>query len=220
MSPVLKTRNSKIALAVVVAVAIGVGAYAFTALNTVPASNAGAGSGAVSGYVVTNLHYNLDATTPANIDSLTFTITPAVPSTGSGKVIISAALSTGGPTNYTCVTDSGGTNVTCATLSPQLTHGADHRRHGRGGPVAPSVADRRRWSKMGLNEPCQHRPARPTRTPRQTGRGRNRWVRTGLKESCRRRHARRPPGYRPVDHVGSGGARGLDDLRHHRRDQQ
>ena len=121
MSRVLKTRNSKIAVAVVVALAIGGGAYAFTASNTVPASTAGAGSGAVSGYTVTNLHYNLNATAPANIDSLTFTITPSVPSTGTGKVVISAALSTGGPTNYTCTTDTAGVVATCATVSPQLT---------------------------------------------------------------------------------------------------
>jgi hypothetical protein len=121
VSRVLQTRNSKIALAVVVALAVGGGAYAFTASNTVPASTAGAGSGAVSGYTVTNLHYALDATTPTNIDSLTFTITPTVPSTGTGKVVISAALSTGGPTTYTCTTDTTGTLVTCATVSPQLT---------------------------------------------------------------------------------------------------
>src|SRR5580658_9854527 len=104
------------------ALAIGGGAYAFTASNTVPSSTVGAGAGVVSGYTVTNIHYVLDATTPANIDSLTFTIAPAVPSTGSGKVLISAALSTGGPTNYTCTTDTGGTNVTCGTILPtQLT---------------------------------------------------------------------------------------------------
>ncbi len=101
--------------------AIAGGAYAFTASNTVPATTAGAGAGAVSGFTVTNLHYALNATTPANIDSLTFTISPAVPSTSSGKVIVSAALSTGGPTNYTCSTDTAGTTVTCATTSPQLT---------------------------------------------------------------------------------------------------
>ena len=105
-----------------IALAIGGGAYAFTASNTVPATTVGAGAGAVSGFTVTNIHYALDATTPANIDSLTFTISPAVPSTGSGKVIIAAALSTGGPTNYTCTTDTGGSNVTCATILPtQLT---------------------------------------------------------------------------------------------------
>jgi hypothetical protein len=112
-----KSRKVPILGAIVVALAIGGGAYAFTASNTVPASTVGAGAGAVSGFTITNL-----PTTPANIDSLTFTISPAVPSTGSGKVIIAAALSTGGPTNYTCTTDTGGTNVTCATILPtQLT---------------------------------------------------------------------------------------------------
>ena len=115
-------RKVTIVAAVGIAMAIGGGAYAFTASNTVPATTAGAGAGAVTGYTVTNIHYILNATTPANIDSLTFTISPAVPSTGSGRVIVAAALSTGGPTNYTCTTDvTLGTTVTCVTTSPQLT---------------------------------------------------------------------------------------------------
>jgi archaellin len=69
-------RGAIIGAAVAVAMAIGGGAYAFTASNTVPATSAGAGTGVVSGYTVTNLHYSLDATTPTNIDSLTFTISP------------------------------------------------------------------------------------------------------------------------------------------------
>jgi hypothetical protein len=113
--------TAKIVVATISAVAIGGGIYAFTATNTVPNTTAGAGSGAVSGYTVTNLHYNLNATTPANIDSLTFTISPAVPSTSTGKVVIQAALSTGGPTSYTCTTDATGATVTCPTASPQLT---------------------------------------------------------------------------------------------------
>jgi hypothetical protein len=87
----------------------------------VPATTAGSGAGVVSGYTITNIHYALDATTPSNIDSVTFTISPVVPSTGTGKVVIAAALSTGGPTNYTCTTDSTGATVTCATTTPQLT---------------------------------------------------------------------------------------------------
>jgi hypothetical protein len=110
-----------IVFGIVAALAIAGGAYAFTASNTVPATTAGAGAGAVSGYTVTNLHYALDTTTPANIDSLTFTISPAVPSTGTGKVTISAALSAGGPNPYTCTTDTAGTTATCVTSSPQLT---------------------------------------------------------------------------------------------------
>ena len=116
-----KSRKVPILGAIVVALAIGGGAYAFTASNTVPASTVGAGAGAVSGFTITNLHYVLDTTTPANIDSLTFTISPADPSTGTGKVVIAAALSTGGPNNYTCTTDTPGTTVTCPTTSPQLT---------------------------------------------------------------------------------------------------
>jgi len=71
---------------------------------------------------VTNLHYSLNATTPLNIDSLTFTVSPVIPNTGSGKVIVQAILTTGGPNTYTCTTDATGATVTCPTTSPtQLT---------------------------------------------------------------------------------------------------
>jgi hypothetical protein len=56
-----------------------------------------------------------------NIDSLTFTVSRVIPSSGSGKVLISAVLTTGGPTTYTCSTNSAGDSVTCPTTSPQLT---------------------------------------------------------------------------------------------------
>lgn len=116
-----KRTKMAIVLGVVAAALIAGGAYAFTASNTVPSTTAGAGSGVVSGYTVTNLHYGLNSTTPANIDSLTFTISPVVPSASTGKVVIAAGLSVGGPTNYTCSTDTTGATVTCATVSPQLT---------------------------------------------------------------------------------------------------
>jgi hypothetical protein len=120
MSTQLRTR---VLTAAVAAMAIAGGAYAFTAANTVPNSTAGAGSGTVSGYTVTNLHYALDATTPANIDSVAFTVSPVIPSTGDGKVIVQATLSSGGPVTYTCTTNTAGDTVTCATTSPQLTAG-------------------------------------------------------------------------------------------------
>lgn len=107
--------------ALLLSLVIAGGAYAFTASNTVPASNAGSGSGTVSGYTVSNVHYALDPTTPDNVDSVTFTIAPAVPNTGSGQVIVSANLNSGGPYTYTCATDTAGTTVTCTTTSPQLT---------------------------------------------------------------------------------------------------
>lgn len=116
-----KFKYTRFLVVVVAALTIAGGAYAFTASNTVPASTAGAGSGAVSGYVITNVHYALNATTPLNIDTLTFTVSPVIPNTGSGKVIVSAALSTGGPNSYSCTTNTAGDTVTCATTSPQLT---------------------------------------------------------------------------------------------------
>jgi hypothetical protein len=121
MNKLTKQRKISVLIGLAVALGIGGGAYAFTASNTVPATIAGTGVGVVSGYTVTNIHYALNSTTPANIDSLTFTLSPAIPSTSSGKVIIAAALSVGGPTNYTCTTDVAGTTATCATTTPQLT---------------------------------------------------------------------------------------------------
>jgi hypothetical protein len=105
----------------VAAAVVAGGAYAFTAANTVPNSTAGAGSGTVSGFTVSNVHYGLNATTPTNIDSTTFSISPAIPSTSNGKVDVSAALTSGGPNTYLCTTDVAGTTVTCPTTSPQLT---------------------------------------------------------------------------------------------------
>ena len=110
----------KVLVTAAAVLAVAGGAYAFTAANTVPATTAGAGSGTVSGYTVTNLHYNLNATTPVNIDSLTFAVAPVIPSTSSGKVIVQAVLSTGGPNNYACTTNTAGDTVTCPTTSPQL----------------------------------------------------------------------------------------------------
>jgi hypothetical protein len=113
--------TTRLLVALVAAIAIAGGTYAFTAANTVPASNAGAGTGTVSGYTVTNVHYTLNTTTPANIDSMTFNVSPTVPSTGQGKVSVQAGLTTGGPNPYTCTTNVAGDTVTCPTTSPQLT---------------------------------------------------------------------------------------------------
>lgn len=108
-------------VAAVAGLSIAGGAYAFTASNTVPTTSVGAGIGAVSGYTVTNLHYGLNTTTPTNIDSLSFTVSPVIPSTGTGKVVVAAALTTGGPNSYACTTNTAGDTVTCSTISPQLT---------------------------------------------------------------------------------------------------
>ena len=58
--------RSRIIGILVVAAALATGAYAFTATNTVPDSQAGSGSGTISGYTVSAIAYQLNTTTPSN----------------------------------------------------------------------------------------------------------------------------------------------------------
>ena len=102
-----------------------VGRAAFAAANTVPATSAGAGSGAVSGFTISNIDYHLNATTPTNVDSVTYTATADNGSTGTTLTIYTRFVTSG--SWYTC-TRTGGTapahNVTCdtdGTPGPQLT---------------------------------------------------------------------------------------------------
>ncbi len=91
--------------ALVVAGAMATGAYAFTATNTVPSSNAGSGNGTISGYTVSAVAYTLNATTPTDIDSMTFTLSSSA-TTAKAKIV-------SGSTTYTACTIAGGVNVTC-----------------------------------------------------------------------------------------------------------
>jgi hypothetical protein len=95
------------------AVVVSGGAYALTASNTVPTSSAGAGSGTISGYTVSNVHYNLNASNPQNIDSVTFTLDTAPPAGSTVRVKLVAA----GSTFYSCTNST--TSVSCTTTSPQ-----------------------------------------------------------------------------------------------------
>lgn len=100
-------------LSVLLVVALSGVAYSgFTASNTLPTTNLGSGNGGISGYAITNVAYDHNATNPSNVDKVTFTINPA--SAGYVKIKLTAA---GGW--YTCTNSSG--TVTCPTTSPQAT---------------------------------------------------------------------------------------------------
>jgi hypothetical protein len=107
----------------VLLVVLGLSAFitAMTAANTVPASKAGDGSGAISGYTVSAVHYNLNATNPQNIDSVTFTLDSAPVAGSTVKIKLVAA----GSTWFSCTMT--GANASCtttgATVAPadQLT---------------------------------------------------------------------------------------------------
>jgi len=91
-------------------VVLSVTGYAFTASNTVPNATVGQGANVISGYALSAVAYNLNATTPTNLDSVVFTITPATATS------VKAQL---GGTWYSCTNASG--TVTCATTAPQAT---------------------------------------------------------------------------------------------------
>ena len=62
--------------------------YGFAAANTFPsgAGAAGDGQASISGYAVTNVHYTLSSTNPTMVDSISFTLTPALPAPWEGDV--------------------------------------------------------------------------------------------------------------------------------------
>ena len=105
-------RIRRFAFTAALAAFLASGAYAFTASNTVPGTQVGAGSGTISGCTATNVQYTLDATTPTNVNAVAFTIAPAT--TSATKV----QLSSGGAW-YSCTNTAGA--VSCATTSPQAT---------------------------------------------------------------------------------------------------
>jgi hypothetical protein len=107
-----KFRGRALLGSAVLAGVVGVAGFAFTASNTVPDTKAGDGSGTVTGYVVTSVHYGLNGTDPSKADSVTFTLdsTPIAGSTIKTKV---------GGTWYTCTNSAAA--VTCPTTSPQAT---------------------------------------------------------------------------------------------------
>jgi hypothetical protein len=108
----IRKRSRLFVVLLVFAIAVGVAGYAFTAANTVPATAAGSGSAAITGYTVSNVSYGLNGTNFANIDSVSFTLAPAA--AGTVKVQLDPSGSW-----YSCTNTAG--SVTCATTSPQAT---------------------------------------------------------------------------------------------------
>jgi hypothetical protein len=97
---------------VLLALVFATAAFAFAATNTVPGTYAGEGAGAVSGYTVTNVVYNLNATNASNIDSVSFTLNAAA-STVKVRLVTTGSF-------YNC-TNTSGFNWNCNTTSPQAT---------------------------------------------------------------------------------------------------
>ena len=108
----LRSRMLRTFIITIAVLVFATAAYALAASNTVPSSYAGEGAGGVSGYTVTNLQFNLNATNASNIDSVTFTLDAAATS------VMARLVTTG--SYYTC-TNTGGFNWSCDTTTPQAT---------------------------------------------------------------------------------------------------
>jgi hypothetical protein len=95
-------RKSRLLLAGVAVAAAGVATSAFTASNTVPDSVAGTGQGAVTGAVVTDIHYVQNAADSNIVDAVEFTSTTNI----TGKTTTMTLKTTGGTavvgTPYSC----------------------------------------------------------------------------------------------------------------------
>jgi hypothetical protein len=98
-------RILKVIVFTVIMLAFATTAYAFAATNTVPSSYAGEGAGAVSGYTVSALQYNLNAGNPSNIDSVQFTLNAAATDVQVRLVTTGSYFScTNVGLNWTCLT--------------------------------------------------------------------------------------------------------------------
>lgn len=79
--------NYRTTTALLIALILSAIAYGFAAANTVPTSKAGDGTGLVSGYTISNIHYTLNASDPTKIASVTFDTDVAVPAGGTVYVM-------------------------------------------------------------------------------------------------------------------------------------
>ena len=106
-------RNMKVLFVLLVAIVLAVSAYAFAAANTVPTTKAGTGAGAISGYTVSNVVYNLNTSDPTQLDSVDLTLDAAATN-------VQIKLVAAGSTWYDCTNTSG--NVwNCDTTTPAQT---------------------------------------------------------------------------------------------------
>jgi hypothetical protein len=100
-----RRRRRRTVIVLVAAAALALATYAFTAANIVPGSRAGDGAGAITGYTVSNIAYQLDAANPANIESVTFDLDAAA-TTVKAKLVAASGT-------FTDCTNTGGNSWSC-----------------------------------------------------------------------------------------------------------
>ncbi|HEX5582218.1 hypothetical protein [Gaiella sp.] len=102
-----RKRKRRIALVALLAFVLGTTAFAYAASITFNGGTAGAagqGSGTISGYVVSDVHYTLDDNDPSNITGVVFSLNPDTATTVKAKITGMAdwAVCTGGASPWSC----------------------------------------------------------------------------------------------------------------------
>lgn len=113
-------RNIKILLIALAVIAVVGGTYAFADANTIAPSAAGYATSTVSGYDVTAIVYDLNASDPTLVDKITFTVAPT---SGSVVAALVKVKTSAGGTWKDCTLVAGtppAMSVTCTYTSPTL----------------------------------------------------------------------------------------------------
>jgi hypothetical protein len=115
-----RRRRRRTILVLLAAAALSLFTFAFTAANIVPGSKAGDGAGAITGYTVSNVQYQLDATDPSLIESVSFTLDDAA-STVRAKVNAAS-------TTYATCSNPSANNWSCDFATDPTVVSADQLR--------------------------------------------------------------------------------------------
>lgn len=99
---------------------IAAGTYAFTAANTVPATKAGDGVGAISGYTVSSVEYTTDAADPSLIDAVRFVLDTAA-ETVKAQINADSTVTGSADSAWSTCTNIGGSLLDLGDLLPDLT---------------------------------------------------------------------------------------------------
>jgi hypothetical protein len=117
MSKLFSYRYRVLALMIALLI-LGTATYGFAAANTVPAGEAGEGTGVISGYIVTNVVYTLDASDPTAFSDVDFTLDAAASDVyagmDDGTIDWVSCTTTNAPTNTNFNCDLSTVTVTVA----------------------------------------------------------------------------------------------------------
>jgi hypothetical protein len=112
-----KLRKHRLLVLLLIAAIAATSAYAYTsAVGGVNPPLLGSGTSKIDKYTLGTPTYTLDANSPRNLDSVSFTLTGATTST-----VVRVRLIDAGGTWYNCDESGAPTIITCATTAPQVT---------------------------------------------------------------------------------------------------